>query len=528
MPKYPKAAVILSLLLLAGMLALSGCGTVADQDWTPAPSTESDWIFDTAAPELVTYPLADTAELSMLMADTGAGELLAASTDYTGIRLSVEFVSLGELNERLEAMLAAQDLPDLLEPYDETMSFTVRPGLAAAVLDLTDYVMTCAPNYLAAMGQNEILKDHLLDDGEINTFYQLSTGSAPTDYGPWIRQDWLEEQGLEIPRTYEDYETALVAFRDAYGCSDALLLPGYGAIEGNYLAAGFGAAAWVFGGDYSNMGFYVQDGVVKYGPLEPGFWDYVTLLHHWYELGLISPDFMYQSPRAALVGSQTGLLYLTTGEAGNYQAITGDGSGVLVPIPDAALTPDDRLHLARDPKSMVQRATYYVPATCPDPALAVRWCDFWYTDSGTRLLNWGVEGETYSLDESGQPVYTEAVLLASGSRSRRSPYLCDLLPGVLDLDLYRYWLDAPAMAASDTWTRGRDPAWGLSADLALSDQDKERFSNMMIAIQTHTASLTDQLITGAKSLDQRETCLQQLRDLGIDKCIACLQAYIAQ
>ena len=199
MPKYPKAAVILSLLLLAGMLALSGCGTVADQDWTPAPSTESDWIFDTAAPELVTYPLADTAELSMLMADTGAGELLAASTDYTGIRLSVEFVSLGELNERLEAMLAAQDLPDLLEPYDETMSFTVRPGLAAAVLDLTDYVMTCAPNYLAAMGQNEILKDHLLDDGEINTFYQLSTGSAPTDYGPWIRQDWLEEQGWEVP-----------------------------------------------------------------------------------------------------------------------------------------------------------------------------------------------------------------------------------------------------------------------------------------------------------------------------------------
>ena len=521
---FPAKRITIICLAILFLAALPGC-SVADMDWTFSPPTESDRIFDQASPTAVTYPLTDAAGLSMLLAAPEAGELLAASTDYTGIPLSVDFVSSDELNEQLEALLAAGDLPDLLYPYDETMSFTVRPGLAAAVLDLTDYVMDCAPNYLAAMGQNEILKDHLLDDGEVNTFYQLSTGAAPTDYGPWIRSDWLAEQGLELPRTYEEYEAVLQAFHNAYGCTDTLLLPGYGAVQGNYLAAGLGAAAWVQGGDYSSLGFYIQDGTVKYGPMEPAFWDYVTLLHSWYEQGLISPDFMYSSPRTALLGAQTGILYLTTGEAANYQAITGDGSGVLVPIPDAVVAEGDSLHLSQDSKTLVQRATFYIPASCQDPALAVRWCDFWYTEEGGLLLNWGVEGESYTLDESGQPVYTDAVLQASGSRSRRSPYLCDLLPGVLDLDLYRYWLDAPALAASDLWTAGRDSDWVISADLALSDQDAERFSTMILAIQTHTTSITDQLITGAFGLDQRETFLAQLRDLGIDKCIACLQAY---
>ena len=515
---------LLAIGLLAGLLAGSGCGTVADQDWTPAPSTESDWIFDQAAPEIVTYPLADTESLSLLMADPGASELLAASTDYTGVRLSAEFVSFGELNDRLEAMAEAEDLPDLMATTNDSASFTGQT-LAAAKLDVTSYVMENAPYYLAAMGSSETLKDLLLDDGELTTFYQLSQGSEGADYGPYIRSDWLEELGLEIPRTYDEYETVLQAFHDTYGCSDALLLPATGAIQGDYLSAGFGIAAYVSGRDYSSLGFYVRDGIVKFGPLEQGYWDFTALLHSWYEKGFISPDFVSANARQLLVGDQVGLLYLESSQIDTLQQIVGDGSGALVPIPDAVMEVGDTLHLSMDSNELIRQAAFCVSTSCQDPGLAVRWCDFWYSPEGQMLTNWGVEGETYTLDGDGQPVYTEALL---SSPVLQVQYFCDQLPGFWDLDLARERRDWQRLEASSTWLEGKDSAWRISSDLALSDSDAERFSNMLVAITTYTAGLTDQLIVGVKSVADQDKYIAELRDLGIDKCIACLQAYVEQ
>ena len=39
-----------------------------------------------------------------------------------------------------------------------------------------------------------------------------------------------------------------------------------------------------------DLPWIVEDGEVKFGYLEDGFTDYVTLLHDWYEKGLIDSD----------------------------------------------------------------------------------------------------------------------------------------------------------------------------------------------------------------------------------------------
>src|SRR5699024_92733 len=46
----------------------------------------------------------------------------------------------------------------------------------------------------------------------------------------------------------------------------------------------------------------------------------------------------------------------------------------------------------------------------PNPAAAVRWLDYFYSDEGTKLFFMGIEGETYEEDADGNLEYTDDIL----------------------------------------------------------------------------------------------------------------------
>ena len=509
--------------LLAVLLAalLCGCG-VADREWEVCLPTDSDELF-AASPAAVTYPLPEGDPLTILMTDDSAGDFLASSTELTGVRIETAVIARDELSDRLEVMLDAGDVPDLIDRFDQAVSMLDRAGMGAVVIDLTPWLMTDAPNYLSVMSASELLRDSILtDDGETEAFLQLREGTDIVSYGPWIRADWLDALGLDIPRTYDEYETVLIAFRDAYGTSDALLLPVSGAVEGDYLSAGYGVPSYVSGRDYSALGFYIQDGTVKYAPLEDGFWDYAARLNDWYSLGLMSSDFVsYGSEYTRVAASgEAGIFYLTTTEAESVSAVLPEGA--LEPIPDAVLTAGDETHFSMDSASRIYQETFSVSEDCADPGLAVRWCDFWYSEEGQKRMNYGVEGLTWQQGEDGTVVFTD-FLLSDPQEQRR--YLCDRMPGILDLDAVRSLRDASLQAVSDVWMTHKDSAHRIPGDLALSDSDAERFGEMITAIQTYTAGLVDLLIVGEVTQSQKAEKIAELRSLGIDKCLACLQTY---
>lgn len=82
--------------------------------------------------------------------------------------------------------------------------------------------------------------------------------------GVGIRQDFLDRIGMDIPVTYEDWHTVLTAFKEDLGVESPLFLHSSGLSEDNDFLAGY------------NVGkdFYMVDGVIHYGPLEPGYKEY--------------------------------------------------------------------------------------------------------------------------------------------------------------------------------------------------------------------------------------------------------------
>ena len=169
------------------------------------------------------------------------------------------------------------------------------------------------------------------------------------------------------------------------------------------LAAGYGAiGTWQLD----------ETGKVVYGPYTENWRKYVTKLNDWFEKGLIDPDFMSQN---AFMVDMTSVI---TGKTGAWTSMYTIALPLRIlqrgpryehrPDHPAVENEGDELHIRyRDTAVGITTA---ISATSDNWELALRWLDYLYTDEGAMLANYGVEGDTYTLDDAGNPVFTDKIL----------------------------------------------------------------------------------------------------------------------
>lgn len=506
MRKYCAVCALLVLLLL-----LCSCQNAAEAEWILSLPEENPAL--AAEPELVSYPIATTEAISIFMPGAdGMYSLLEQAEHYTGISVEYHFAPINSYSGELITMLMAEDAPDLFYGRNGVGIYALLDYGDEPALDMTDAISRCAPNYMAAIKADPVLSQTAFDGeyGEMFAFYQIPEGTGTIDFGPYIRADWLEALDMDIPQTYEEYHDVLVAFRDVYGCEQAFALQPTGAMPGDYLATGFGVTAYTNGSDMSSVGFYLDNGKVKYGPAEPGFLEYVTLLRQWYEEKLFTSDFLFWTDineyGRLILHNNTGLFYANTSRAtGLARNITGGGT--VVPIPDAALEPGAASHLAHQQTQRTGSPTFSVFAKSSKADLCVRWCDFWYSEQGKQLVNYGT---------------TEQIAPEEVDQSMR----CALLPGIYEQRLLYAWADETVRTATDVWGENRDSLSRIPADLQMSEKDQQRFAILSQGLTTAVNIWSTRVITGDDSLDTYDAYLKQLNDYGLQKCIDALQTYV--
>ncbi|MGO1318543.1 MAG: extracellular solute-binding protein, partial [Cellulomonadaceae bacterium] len=175
-------------------LALSGCGTGGST--TPETDTSTTTGADTA-------PAGEGITLWLAGEDT-PDELLTWLTDEfastTGSTLTIEQVAWGELLPRLQTSLSNPDqTPDVVEVGNTQVATFASVG---AFTDLTDH--------LGDLGGDKLGPQGFIDAATVDgTVY-----AAPYYWGSryvFYRTDLLEEAGLEVPTTLEEFNAAAVA-----------------------------------------------------------------------------------------------------------------------------------------------------------------------------------------------------------------------------------------------------------------------------------------------------------------------------
>ncbi|MEM7643066.1 MAG: extracellular solute-binding protein [Pseudomonadota bacterium] len=352
------------------------------------PRYQADWPVEQAAREMTGIHLVD--------ATVGANTRTDENTGKT---------------EALNLMLATGEIPDIVGS-SRLKDFVNQYGPEGAFLPLNDLIDDHAPNLKAFFDSRpEIASAISAADGNMYYIPYLPDGKYGRAY--FIRTDWLDALGLESPQTVEEFEQVLIAFRDqdpnGNGRQDEVP---YFARQWPELIRLVTLWDGRSSGSDTYHDFYVDDGELKHPYAQEGYREGIANLARWYEMGLIDPEVFTRGSSAREyflsenLGGATHDWFASTSGYNTSLADKVEGFEFKAMVPPASVSGQRIEEHRRIP---IKPDGWAIGHTNEHPVETIKYFDFWFTEEGRRLANFGVEGEHYTMVD-GKPRFTDAVL----------------------------------------------------------------------------------------------------------------------
>lgn len=479
-----------------------------------------------------------TPDLSNTYSDLNEHIVVQAAEEVTGVHINFTHASFFTANDDFNLMTAAGDYCDLISC---AVKYYATGGAGAmedgVIISLSDLIPEYAPDYNAVINSDEThIAQSRSDTGDILAFYTWKD-EVYNRSGMQTRGDWLDELGLDAPETYEEYESVLLAFQSAYGCTAAMQMYPSCLLTGSMLCGGYGVSGYYTvyddSGEIPNVMFQI-DGTAHCSLLEDGYRDYLTMLNKWYTKGLISSDFLSGScnPNDSknlgdIYSGNTGIWYSEYQNLADYASSIDDDNVYIAALKDPTIQKGDKTHFGGSiALGSSNGFTTSISTQCENTELATKWCNFWFTEQGFLLATYGIEGESYTLDASGNPVFTELVTNNPNGLSQReaqSMYSLSQFPTLSKKSVDFLSLNDEQIAAIEVWDSSIDGAY-LMPDVSLTPEESAEYASIMSDINTYASTTVDQMVIGEASLADWDAFTDTLRSMKIEHCVEIYQA----
>lgn len=379
----------ISLLLVAGLL-LAMSGAFAEGESASGLLTDE--------PVTITYMRAENSAIPVQDDVASTRQIL----ERTGIDLEIIAVPGSDYNTRMMALYAANDMPDIFGLFNMTKREMVEDG---ALLCLTDLLEEYAPNIMAYYEQYPELWRTTVD-GEIYSLPQIRVDqNLEAGCVPFIRTDLLEEAGLDAPTSWEELADVLETLCETYDV-------GGWAARGTGRILGDDDYSWMnsFGADFTT--YMDGEGVWHLGMIEPEYKDAILYLKDLVERGTLDEEWLTTSTAEWQEKLSSGRFIFFYD---NPTFASGINTALSAIDPDARFEP---LPLLESPYGTIQSYkqpthyvdTFYVNADTENPELLVKFLNWCYSEEGAITFGYGREGETYYIDENGDPQWLPEIL----------------------------------------------------------------------------------------------------------------------
>ena len=331
----------------------------------------------------------------------------------TNVKVNFLHPPVGGETDAFNLLVASNEYPDAIQ-----YGWLNVPGGPAkyiedeVIIPLNDLLEQYAPNLMAWLNARpEIKKQCVMDDG---TFYVLPAIYADielaTHQGPVIREDMLAKIGMtvdELPTTIQEWEEMLLLVKNNPEMEN--VIPFFFETMRNITDSPV-----ILGAFGITQEFYNDNGVVKFGVLQPEYKEFLKLMSKWYELGLLDPEFAANTAKLRDEKVTGNRVFTFIGSMGN--SITRYTAMARPTNPDFKLIPMRYPTLVKGETPIVgQQGAFFtgggiaLTTACKDPELIIKFYDYFYTEEGHMLSNWGIKGETYDIDENGKPYFLPLV-----------------------------------------------------------------------------------------------------------------------
>ncbi len=341
-----------------------------------------------------------------------ASELTGISLRDTTVGANTRTSENDGKTEALNLMLATGEIPDIVGS-SRLKDFVNQYGPEGAFLPLDDLIAEHAPNLAAFYADRpEIANAISAADG--NMYYVPYLPDGKYGRGYFIRYDWLENLGLEVPETLEEVEAVLRAFKndDPNGNGVADEVP-YFARQWPELIRLVTLWDGRSTGSDTYHDFYINaEGNVDHPYAGEGYRDGIAGLARWYDEGLIDAEIFTRgsSSREYLlsedIGGMTHDWFASTAGYNESLADTVEGFRFEAMLPPAS---PSGVRMEEHRRIPIKPDGWAIGVTNEHPVETIKYFDFWFTEEGRRLANFGVEGEQYTMVD-GKPQFTEEFL----------------------------------------------------------------------------------------------------------------------
>ncbi len=441
--------------------------------------------------------------------------------EATGVELEVvQYASADALN----LAIAGGDLPDVVFFTNNTdVSNYLNDGVA---IPLNDYMEEYAPDYMALLNSDrDVLRRYSNIDGDIGGFgFVRGDAYLQTYLGLIVREDWLKDLNLEVPSTPAEFKDMLVAFRDKKGAKSPLSSETWQLFVFNgMITSGFGLPSG---------GWYQEDGKAHLGWAEPEFEDVLVYMRELYSEGLFDKNFMTMNRNdnsAALMNGEAGVcLHSVGGGVGTIMTTMADDPSFSVTgIAPLVEKKGDIAALSQfDPKATDAMAV--ITKSCKNVEAAVKFLNYGYTEEGSMLMNFGIEGQSYNMVD-GYPTYTEeimnnpkglskAIAMSSYMRSQMS------FPFVQRKEYMEQYSSLPQQkAALDAFTKHNGAKYTLG-HIAPLTEDAEEYTKLFNDILSYVSEYTQKYIIGEVAAENYETdFVKKIEKMNVKRLIEIMQ-----
>lgn len=207
-----KKIMVIACTATMAMGLLAGCGkenkttqtnkgeTQVKQEETgeTAKNDDSNGVKEVTKPESIHWMVH-----SGMVKENGTDEWVAEFEKKTGIDMNLEIVSNNEYSTILELAFASGKVPQVFDLAGDNIAVYANQN---AIADLTELVK--ASDFYDKV--DPAIWDAVSLDGKI---YGIP-GEIPSGAVTYVRKDWLDRLGMEIPTNYEEFIAMLTAFKN--------------------------------------------------------------------------------------------------------------------------------------------------------------------------------------------------------------------------------------------------------------------------------------------------------------------------
>jgi len=448
--------------------------------------------------------------------------------DKLGVKIDWIFVPVGaDGNAMFSTMIASGDWPDVIFKGD-IVKDAARYMEEGVVRDLTPYITEYSPAYYSWLQTSaDYDRSMKTDDGKYfgYGFFREAGGWNDTYQGPLVRQDWLDELGLDEPRTVSQWDMTLDAFKDAYGAVFSFAMSRF---QSTGISGAFGA--------YGAFDFrtYIGGGnKILLAQTQPEWRDFMAQLADWWSRGLIDQDYLTTDDtmaRSNALNGKMGISFSSMGQLSNWDndaAEAGEGAdwrGLQYPTSDSG-----KLSMVFGGLGIGNMAAL-ISTNCSDEKLetVMRAMDYAYTDEGNLYWNYGELGLSWDYDADGKPMYLPIVTDdPDGLNNAIDKYGGSTWSGnCIQETLLLYLKNRPkAIEANDLWFYPNidvTTTW-LPNGLSFSTDESNTIADIRSAMDTYLREMGVKFINGEEKIENFDNFVRNVENMKLSELLEIYQ-----